>query len=333
MNKTTQNRPALGKGLASLLSTTAQHNTAPTVNPNDVVSEAPVKPKPLNPVAQGQGAEADATPNKDRHPGISMCLLDDIVPNAFQPRRSFDDASIDELAQSIRENGLIQPLVVRKAQKGYQLIAGERRLRAAKIAGLKQIPIVIRRTTDKEALELAIIENVQREDLNCIDTALAYQQLAAEFDMTQEQVAQRVGKDRASVANALRLLKLPQKIQNWLKQETLTFGHGKALSGIEDPNLLENFASQAVDSAWSVRELERQIQLQKDNRAGLSNSAGEKIDVTPLELRFKSLGNELSKKYSTKVAVRGNEKKGKIVVEYFSREDLDRILDQLMTAK
>lgn len=305
--KITPNKPVLGKGLASLLPAQAS---------------IPVP---------AQGAEVDPTPNKDRHPGISMCLIEEIVPNQYQPRHQFDDATVEELAQSIRENGLIQPLVVRRAQKGYQLIAGERRWRAAKIAGLKQVPIVIRRTTDKEALELALIENIQREDLNCIDTAQAYLQLMQDFDMRQEDISVRVGKDRASVANYMRLLKLPASIQNWLKQGTLSFGHGKALLSLEDQTELNEFASAAVDQNWSVRELESRIQKHKSVHVEQNSQPNADAVLSPLELRLKNLGRDLSSKLSTKALVKGNEKRGKIVLEYFSSDDLDRLLVKLLS--
>ena len=323
-----QNKPALGKGLASLLpSAAAQQNP---VGSSSSSSATIIQPVATSVVAPGQGAEADATPNKDRHPGISMCLIEEIVPNQYQPRHQFDDATIEELAQSIKENGLIQPLIVRRAQKGYQLIAGERRWRAAKQAGLKQVPIVIRRTTDKEALELALIENIQREDLNCLDTALAYQQLCQEFDLKQEEVATRVGKERASVANYMRLLKLPTKVQNWLKQNTLSFGHGKALLGLENAKDIEEFATLTVDRSWSVRELEAQIQKYKAQSLEANNINEVNQKLSPLELRLKNLGRDLSQKLSTKAQVKGNEKKGKIVLEYFTPEDLDRLLIVLL---
>lgn len=301
-DKTTSAKPVLGKGLASLLPPTA--------------AAAPAVP-----------TEAEGMPNKDRHPGIMMCALEDIVPNTYQPRHLFDDGTIDELAQSIRANGLIQPLIVRRGQKGFQLIAGERRWRAAKLAGLKQVPIVIRRTTDQEALELALIENIQREDLNCLDTATAYQQLATEFSLTQEQISQKVGKERATVANYLRLLRLPEKVKNWLKEGTLTFGHGKALAGLENAELIEKYAADAIDLRWSVRELESQIQRLKEPKQ--AEEAADAAALSPLELRMQNLGKELSQRYSTKVLLKGHEKRGKIVIEYFSSEDLNRLLDQL----
>ena len=243
-------RPALGKGLASLLpsANTQQTQQGAAATPSSVV--------------------ATADSNRDRHPGISMCSLDEITTNDFQPRKTFFDETIEELAQSIRLNGLIQPLIVRKGTKGYQLIAGERRLRAARLAGLKQVPIVIRRTTDKEALELALIENLQREDLNCLETAIAYYQLVQDFNLTQDEVAERMGKDRSSVANHLRLLKLPQSIQTSLRDGLLSLGHGKALAGIEDTVIMEKLAWTVVDKKMSVRELENQIQQLKNLQAG-----------------------------------------------------------------
>ncbi|MEW6057939.1 MAG: ParB/RepB/Spo0J family partition protein [Bdellovibrionota bacterium] len=311
--KSIPNRPALGKGLASLL------------------------PSSATPAGQGstEGASAPAAQtdsNRDRHPGISMCAIDDIQLNTFQPRKTFYDETLEELAQSIRANGLIQPLIVRKANSGYQLIAGERRLRAAKLAGLKQVPIVIRRTTDKEALELALIENIQREDLNCLETALAYYQLIQDFDLTQENLAERMGKDRTSVANHLRLLKLPQPVQTLLRDGMLSFGHGKALAGLEDTTLLEKLAWEAVDKRWSVRELENQIQkiknLQQGREEQLASADDSKLE--PLQLRMKNLGKDLSAKLSTKVRLRGDADRGKIIIEYFNGDDLERVLGQIL---
>ena len=306
-------KPSLGKGLASLLPPA----TPPVAAPSNISTHQVISP------------DADLTANKDRHPGISMALVDEIVPNQFQPRHQFDDVTIEELSQSIKENGIIQPLIVRKSQKGYQLIAGERRLRAAKLAGLKQVPVVIRRTTDKEALELAIIENIQREDLNCVDTAQAYLQLMKEFSLTQELISEKVGKDRATVANYLRLLRLPEIVQNWLKQGTLSFGHGKALAGLEDEKNIHDFGARSVDQKWSVRELETQIQKFK-NPERTQNEEKDEGPISPFDLRLRNLGRDLSKKFSTKVKIRGQEKKGKIVFEYFTPDDLDRILTFLL---
>ncbi|MBI3543906.1 MAG: ParB/RepB/Spo0J family partition protein [Deltaproteobacteria bacterium] len=315
--KTIPSRPALGKGLASLL---------PSAAPSPASTQQPAGGHPAN------SATPAADSNRDRHPGISMCLIDEVVANDFQPRKTFFDESIEELAQSIRQNGLIQPLIVRKAAKGYQLIAGERRLRAAKLAGLKQVPIVIRRTTDKEALELALIENIQREDLNCFETALAYYQLIQDFNLTQEDLASRMGKDRTTIANHLRLLKLPQSVQTSLRDGLLTYGHGKALAGLEDSSQIEKLAWEVIDKKWSVRELENQIQKIKNLQSGTveAEDAKETAELDPVQLRLKNLTRDLSAKLATKVQLRGDASRGKIVIEYYSGDDLERVLAQVL---
>jgi ParB family chromosome partitioning protein len=206
--------------------------------------------------------------NRDRHPGIAVVSIDQIKANEFQPRRDFDQQALEELAQSIRENGLIQPLVVRKSGDKFELIAGERRLRASKIAGLKAIPIVIRKSTDREALELAIVENIQREDLNCVDEGLAYFQLMQEFQLSQEELAKRMGKERATIANALRILKLSDYILAELKKGSLTRGHAKALLAIEDQAAREKFAKEILEKSYSVRQAEKMAQDLKAPKAG-----------------------------------------------------------------
>ncbi|MBI3556639.1 MAG: ParB/RepB/Spo0J family partition protein [Deltaproteobacteria bacterium] len=303
-------RPTLGKGLASLF-------------PSAVSPGLPQAPAT---------AQTPADSNRDRHPGISMAAVDEISTNDYQPRKTFHDESIEELAQSIKINGLIQPLIVRKAAKGYQLIAGERRLRAARLAGLKQVPIVIRRTTDKEALELALLENIQREDLNCLETALAYHQLVQDFNLTQDELAERMGKDRSSVANHLRLLKLPQPVQTSLRDGLLTFGHGKALAGVEDSAAVEKLAWDIVDKKWSVRELESRIQILKNLAAGRIAAIEEAPDgaLEPVQLRLKNLGRDISAKLATKVQLHGDATRGKIVIEYYNGDDLERVLAQVL---
>lgn len=314
-------KPVLGKGLASLLPAAATPPPAPPVNQENSQAMGSTTTTP-------NAAEPDS--NRDRHPGISMAAIEEIAANEFQPRKAFDDQTIDELSQSIKENGLIQPLIVRKAHRGYQLIAGERRLRAAKLAGLKYVPIVIRRTTDRESLELALIENIQREDLNCMDTALAYYQLVQDFDLTQDELSTKMGKDRSSVANYMRLLKLPVKIQNDLKAQEISFGHGKALAGLEDNALAEKLAAECIEKKWSVRELENRIQMLKNLSAENSDASAETEPSDPVALRLKNLGRDLSAKYSTKVRLRGTGDRGKIVIEYFSSDDLNRVLDGLL---
>ena len=307
-------RPVLGKGLASLLpgggpmATGASHATL------------------FHPSEENH--------SKDRHPGISIAQLDEIQINDYQPRHDFDESTLEELAQSIRINGIIQPLIVRKSSHGYQLIAGERRLRAAKIAGLRQVPIVIRRTTDKEALELALIENIQREDLNCVDEALAYQQLIQEFSLTQEEVANRVGKDRATVSNCLRVLKLPQKYLDDLKSRLITFGHAKAILVLDSEEQRDHLRDQILEKRLSVRQAE---QLADDWKKGKSNPLESKqaspaeIGISAVKQRLNTISQDLTRHWSARVELKGNEKKGKIIIHYSSQQDLNRILQGIQS--
>lgn len=316
-------KPALGKGLASLFPS--------ALAPATVTSE------------QGAGATAagSATPvsathaatesNRDRQQGIALARPEDIEVNQYQPRRDFDDSTLEELAQSIRANGIIQPLVVRKLANGsYQLIAGERRLRAAKKAGLKQVPIVIRRSTDREALEIALVENIQRQNLNCIDEALAYFQLIQDFSLTQEEAAQRVGKDRATVSNFIRLLRLPEAIIDDLKRQILSFGHGKALLSLDDNELRLRARKHIVERRLSVRDAEALVdQLKKGGDGSAQTTTEATKPLTRTAQRLQSLSQELTRQWSTRVEVKGSERRGKIVLHYGSRQDLDRILEAM----
>ncbi|MGK5083644.1 ParB/RepB/Spo0J family partition protein [Bdellovibrionota bacterium FG-1] len=308
-------KPVLGKGLASLF-------------PGVPQAQAPV----------GAGAMAGAMgENRDRQQGIALARLEDIQVNQYQPRREFDDGPLEELAQSIRANGIIQPLVVRKnPQGGYELIAGERRLRASKMAGLKQVPIVIRRSTDREALELALIENIQRENLNCVDEALAYFQLVQDFSLTQEEVAQRVGKDRTTVANFLRLLRLPEAIIDDLKRQILSFGHGKALLGLEDSDLKLRARAQIVEKRMSVRDAEALVdQLKRSNEAiaATSSPTSPAKELSKAGQRMQTLAQDLTRQWSARVELKGSERRGKIIFHFGSRQELDRILEAMQNNK
>ncbi|MCM2323140.1 MAG: ParB/RepB/Spo0J family partition protein [Oligoflexia bacterium] len=271
--------------------------------------------------------------NKDRHPGISLSLIEDIHTNPYQPRRDFEPEALEELAQSIRANGIIQPLVVRKRAQGggWELIAGERRLRAAKMAGLRQVPIVIRRSTDRESLELALVENIQRQNLNCVDEALAYTQLAEDFSLTQEEIAVRVGKDRATVANYLRLLRLPEAVIDDLKKQVLSFGHGKALLSIDDNEARLQIRAQVVEKRLSVRDTEALVDQFK-HKAEPGDASGATQAAKPLSAlaaRMAALGQELTRHWSAKVDVKGSERRGKIIIHYASRQELERILEAM----
>lgn len=310
-------KPALGKGLASLFPNTLNNTSQPPAGATSAGTPSTVQQQELS--------------NRDRHPGISFASLEEIIVNQYQPRRDFDDKTLEELAQSIRENGIIQPLVVRKAAQGYMLIAGERRLRASKLAGLKQVPIVIRKSTDREALELALIENIQRENLNCVDEALAYFQLTQEFSLTQEEVAKRVGKERATVANYLRLLRLPEPILDDLKQGILTFGHGKALLSSDDPDIRLTARAEIVQKRLSVRDAEALVEQLKRRASGEEPAAAtvQQPPKTPVKARLASLSQELTRQWATRVEVKGSEKRGKIVLHYGNRQELERLLSAM----
>lgn len=315
-----QSKPSvLGKGLASLLP--GASGSASVVAPLTQQSSATAAPGPVT-----------ASVSKDRHPGIAFVGLEEIKVNPYQPRQEFKDESLQELTQSIRVNGIIQPLVLRKTEDGYQLIAGERRLRAAKLAGLKQVPAVIRRSTDRESLELAIIENIQREDLNCIDAALAYFRLQEEFSLTQEEVATRVGKDRVTVSNHLRLLRLPEVVIDDLKQGVLTMGHGKALLALSDQTKQVTVRDEIIKNKWSVREVEEHIsQLQSATGAEVAVFAEKSSSEDPVGRRLEVVSRDLTRHWATRVEVRGSEKKGKIILHYRSKDDLDRLLASMQS--
>ena len=317
-------KTVLGKGLASLIPTSLKPSTqAVQISSEELGDQLNViqpQPAPAQPPVESA--------SRDRHLGIAMANIDDIHANQFQPRREFDDAALNELMLSIQSSGIIQPLVVRKGSKdGFELIAGERRLRAAKLAGLKQVPIVIRKTTDRESLELALIENIQRQELNCIDEALAYFQLIQDFSLTQEEIAERVGKDRATIANHLRLLRLPEEIIDDLKKQVLSFGHGKALLGLEDAEMRMRVRKQILEKKLSVRETEALVDHLKRAKDLPENQAQTSEEADRLVSRLAHLSQELGRHWSTKVEVKGTENRGKIVIHYSSRQDLDRILE------
>jgi ParB family chromosome partitioning protein len=319
------NRPALGKGLASLLPGAA-NNPAILARQmlGDLPSAAPSAAAVPPPVTSGAPADLG------RIPGITMADVDSIVPNQYQPRRDFDDEALKELAESIRIHGVIQPLIVRRGDDGkLHLIAGERRLRASKLAGIKHVPIVLRRTSDKEKLEVALIENIQREDLNCVEVALSYYQLSEDFRLTQEEVAKRVGKDRVSVANHLRLLKLPESILDDLRKGTLSYGHGRALLSVADPVARMEVRNRIVEKSLSVRETERLCaDVLTDSTAAKEEKKNEAKDAVKMEL--KEFSDRLGRALGTRVKTKGDKYRGSIVIDYFSKEDLERLSQQLL---
>lgn len=253
-----------------------------------------------------------------------MMKLSMIEPNEEQPRKDFNEELIGELADSIKKYGVLQPLLVQKKGEHYEIIAGERRWRAAKVAGLKEIPVVIREYSKQQAMEIALIENVQRADLNPIEEAIAYQQLMDEFDLTQEEIAERVSKNRVTVTNSIRLLKLDRRVQEMLIQGQLTSGHARALLGLEDGEQQYQVALKIVGEHLSVREVEKLVKaLNKPKKP-----EKEKEEERDLSFIFHDLEERMKQVMGTKVVINKRDKnKGKVEIEYYSEAELERIVE------
>jgi ParB family chromosome partitioning protein len=246
--------------------------------------------------------------------------IEHIIPNRYQPRKTFSQDELSELAESIKENGLIQPILVRRRGDGiYELIAGERRLRAARLAGLTSIRAIIRNSSDEQAMELALVENLQRQDLNPIEAARAYQRLITEFGFTQEGVAQRIGKDRSSVANIARLLNLPADIQQLIESGGLTTGHAKVLLGLPGPEAQLRLARQIMERHLSVRQAEQLASQSARSRPPVKRAQ----PASDLEER-------LQRRLGTKVSIQNGRRGGKIVLHFFGRTELDRLVELLL---
>lgn len=250
-----------------------------------------------------------------------MCDIDLIEPNRYQPRHIFSDEELAELCQSIAEQGVIQPLIVRKADIGYELVAGERRLRASKMAGLEAIPVVVKDLTDKEMLEMAIVENIQREDFTPMEEADAYQRLIDEFDFTQDQVAVKVGKSRPAVANFLRLRQLPVHIKDSINRQEISMGHARALLGAENPSQQDKAWKTVIAKGLSVRETENLIRRMKKN-------VDEKkpVEKGERQIYFAQLSEKLSRDFGTKVQINRKGKKGRVEIDFYNDSDLERVL-------
>ena len=273
--------------------------------------------------ALGKGLEAFLTEDygilkEDRYAEID---IEKLKPNPLQPRQSFDPESIDDLAQSIREAGVLQPVVAVADNDEYKIIVGERRWRAAQKAGLEKIPVLIRKLDEPKQIEAALIENIQREDLNPLEIARAYQKMVDELHYTQAEIAEKVGMDRASVANYLRLLKLPERIQSYLGDGSISMGHARALIPLENEESQEYIAQEIVKKRLSVREVEKRIN-------GLKKKPHMPIK-TPPDPDLLALEEDLIKLLGTKVSISGTQEKGVIKVRYFSMEDLDRIYETI----
>jgi ParB family chromosome partitioning protein len=244
-----------------------------------------------------------------------------ILGNRFQPRQRFDETSLEDLKSSIKEKGVLQPILVRKYKDGYEVVAGERRLKAAKAIGLEQVPVIIKNVTDREAFVLALVENIQREELNAIEEALGFKRLIEEFQFTQEAVAESIGKDRSTVTNLLRLLRLPEEIQNQVADAKLSMGHARALLSLEDAAIQKKMAKVIIDKGLSVRQVEELVK-----KAHQGQNIVQAAKAKPKNRDIEILEEELRKILGTRVFIKDKKGKGKLIIEYYTLDDLDRIL-------
>jgi len=311
-------RNALGRGLGALIREPEPQTPAVPAPPSAGAHVA------LQQTASG-GSAAAAAPAMSPTPGGPLQIdIDLIEPSPYQPRTRFREEALDELARSIQASGIIQPIVVRPVGNRYQLIAGERRWRAAQRAGLKKVSSIVRQVPDELALEMTLVENIQREDLNAIEAARAFERLMDEFQLTQESVAERTGKDRATVANAIRLLKLESTIQDWIEEGRLTAGHGRALLGVAEPALRMRYAKRAARGGLTVRQIERL----GSRRARSARAAAEPAQ----DPNIREALDELQRHLGTKIHLREKTRirPGQLVVEFYDQAQLMGIYDRLM---
>jgi len=257
---------------------------------------------------------------------LLYCGIEDILPNRSQPRKHFDETKLQELAESIKEKGILEPLIVRRTEQGYELIVGERRWRAAQKAGLKQVPVLVKEAQRREALEISLIENLQREDLNPIEEAQAFKQLIEEFNISQEDLSKRVGKDRTTVNNTLRLLKLPMEVRDHLLQDRITSGHARAILSLDNKERQKELCDLIIKRGLSVREAEAMAKRWSEKSKKSVAPAKNKGD---LESQLSSLQDSMRKYLGTRVHISQKGKRGKIEIEYYSLEDLERIVEAI----
>ncbi len=290
---------ALGKGLDLLIPNAVGEAKAKRENSSELVE-----------TKEDKGAE-------------TILKITMVEPNRKQPRKNFDEDSLQELSDSIKQVGLIQPILVQNRNDHYEIIAGERRWRAAKMAGLKEIPVIIRDYSDQEIMEISLIENIQREDLNPIEEAQAYKRLLTEFNLKQDEVAERVSKSRAAVTNSIRLLKLTDRVQQMVIDDMISTGHARALLAVEDPEAQYIIAQQIFDEKLSVREVEKLVK-----KLNSPEKEKKKTENKTIEVIYQDIEDRLKQRLSTKVTVSSKgEGSGKIEIEFYNHEDLDRLLD------
>jgi ParB family chromosome partitioning protein len=259
----------------------------------------------------------------NQHGSVAHVKTISILENRLQPRQNYDDSTLEDLKSSIKEKGILQPILVRKHENGYEVVAGERRLRAAKAIGLEEVPVIIKNVTDREALVLALVENIQREELNAIEEALGFKRLMEEFNFTQEAVAEAIGKDRSTVTNLLRLLRLPDEIQKQVADAKLSMGHARALLSLEGEAIQRKMAQAIIEKGFSVRQVEDLVKKAHQGQ-NITHAAAK-----PKNRDIEILEEELRRIFGTKVLVEDKKGKGRLIMEYYSLDDLDRILGVL----
>ena len=302
--KESTRKPKLGKGLNNLI-------------PTGESSETPSK------------LETKVQVKEVIKSAVQTLPINKVEPNKEQPRKNFNQDKLEELADSISKHGIVQPLIVKKRRSYYEIVAGERRWRAAKSLGLKEVPVIIKDYSDKEIMEIALIENLQREDLNPIEEAIAYQGLIEENNLTQDEVAEKVSKSRSTIANALRLLKLDQRVQQMLVDDMLTTGHVRALITIQDPDVQYDAATYIFDRQLSVRETESYVKKLTSKKKEVSSAES---DNNNLSFLYKDLEERMKSNLKTKATIKPKSGgKGKIEIEYYSQDELERLTNLLMT--
>ena len=314
----TRKKGGLGKGIDALISPSVKKEA----------EKEKVIEKPVEKIVE-KIVEVEKVVEK---PVEQLMRIDEIEPNRLQPRKNFDEDALQELSESIKQFGLIQPIVVKNKGEYYEIVAGERRWRAARIAGFKEVPVIIKEYNDKESMEIAIVENLQREDLNPIEEAQAYQKLIEEFGLKQDEAAQRVSKSRTAVTNALRLLKLDERVQQMVIDEMISGGHARALLAIEDKEEQYSMAMLIFDNKMSVRETEKLVRghLKKEEE----KKEEKKEDFSQMETIYHQLEERMKSVIGSKVAIHSrNYKNGKIEIEYYSNDELERIIDLIESVK
>ena len=321
-------KSGLGRGLDGMFPSYKKtvHEDAPAKADKTEITDQDESPSAVN-------SASEDDPEDKPEGGIKMVRISEVEPNPDQPRKRFNEEALAELSRSIRQHGVVQPLVVVRKDDYYMIVAGERRWRAAKLAGLKEVPVVIRDYTSQKVVEISLIENIQREDLDPIEEAMAYQNLIHEFNLRQEDIAGRVSKSRSTIANSLRLLKLDPRVQEMVISQEISAGHARSLLAVEDPEKQFEIAEKIKSGNLSVRETERLIKMELKKKKGGPLKLGQETNDQQIDYVYADIENQLQNVFGTKVRInRSTPQKGKIEIEYYSSEELERIFDILRSS-